>query len=218
MALQTVREETSDEKENRECEEPVTKPGTQPDIRVGKFVAWVLIILVAMNDVGGFTDKKNHETWFGIISSDRMIESVIDAVHEVPVPLEEVLLLGDSDGYRHWAYYIPEANTVWIKYLLYFPVREGLGIWKSRDRDQYKLFPLITMDESVEDGGIAVISLEGLTGIVVFPDEMLMYEGAGILYPMGIDEEVEDSEPIAYFLETGDAEEILFGGGKWWIE
>ncbi len=218
MALQTVREETSDEKENEENEEPVTKPGTQPDIRVGKFVAWVLIILVAMNDVGGFTDKKNHETWFGIISSDRMIESVIDAVHEVPVPLEEVLLLGDSDGYRHWAYYIPEVNTVWIKYLLYFPVREGLGIWISRDRDQSRLFPLITMNESVEDGGIAVISLEGLTGIVVFPDEMLKYEGAGILYPMGIDEEVEDSVPIAYFLETGHAEEILFGGGKWWIE
>ncbi|MCK4719901.1 hypothetical protein KAU08_04545 [bacterium] len=218
MALQTVREETSDEKENEENEEPVTKPGTQPDIRVGKFVAWVLIILVAMNDVGGFTDKKNHETWFGIISSDRMIESVIDAVHEVPVPLEEVLLLGDSDGYRHWAYYIPEVNTVWIKYLLYFPVREGLGIWISRDRDQSRLFPLITMNESVEDGGIAVISLEGLTGIVVFPDEMLKYEGAGILYPMGIDEEVEDSVPIAYFLETGHAEKILFGGGKWWIE
>lgn len=218
MAQQTVREKTSDEKENGESEVTDTKPGIEPDIRIGKFVAWVLIILVAMNDVGGFINSDGQESWQGIVYNDLKIERDINAVHEAPVPLEEVLLLGDSDGYRHWAYYIPEANTVWIKYLLYFPVREGLGIWKSHDRDQNRIFPEITMNESVEDGGVAVISLDGLTGIVVFPDEMLMYEGAGILYPMGIDEEVEDSEPVAYFLETGDAEKILFGGGKWWIE
>ncbi len=218
MAQQTVREETSDEKENDENEESVTIPGTQPDIRVGKFVAWVLIILVAMNDIGGFIDSDGQESWQGIVSNDLKIESVINAVHEAPVPLEEVLLLGDSKGYRHWAYYIPEVNTLWIKYLLYFPVREGLGIWKSQERDQYRIFPEITMNESAEDGGVAIISLDGLTGIVVFPDEMLMYQGVGILYPIGIDEDVEDSEPIAYFLETGDAGKILFGGGKWWIE
>lgn len=53
MALQTIRDESTVEKDGKS----VQVPAKAPDIRVDRLVAWLLIILVAMNQFGTFAAK-----------------------------------------------------------------------------------------------------------------------------------------------------------------
>ncbi|MCX6647277.1 MAG: hypothetical protein NTY09_13105, partial [bacterium] len=243
MSLQTIRE-PKPAGEEVEKSEKLVHSRTKPDSRVGNIVAWALIVFVAMNDIGGFIDSETQESWYGIVSNDTKIESVIDAVHKAPAPLDKVILLGDSAGYRHWSYYIPEPLTIWVKYLLYSPIRETTAVWASRNRDQERLFPTIIHDDSIEDGIVASIPLDGISGVIAFKEDMMRFRGSGTLYALtndpaitnpvrievavnealimfdiGYDSFIEELgfEPVAYYLDTASSRELRFGGGMWWV-
>lgn len=248
MVLQTVREPVENKENVKDNSENLDKIGhvkDKPDLRIGKFIAWVLIVLVAMNDIGGFIDADTQESWYGIVSNDMKIESVIEAIQKAPVPLDQVILLGDSGGYRHWAYYITEPMTIWVKYLLYNPIRETTAAWGSRDRNQQRFFPTMIHDDSIEDGIIASIPLDEISGIIAFNTEMARFKGSGTIYTLtndpafpntvrieiaenealimfdiGYESFIEELgfEPIAYYLDAGNSTELRFGGGVWWLE
>jgi 4-amino-4-deoxy-L-arabinose transferase-like glycosyltransferase len=212
MSLQTVRESVAKKGEE------APRPAKGPDMRVEKFVAWFLMVLMAMHEVGAFVDRnsQSQESWRGIIARDQFVSDVVEAVKSAPIPMSNLIVLGGEDDYRHWTYYLPETTVIWTKYVLYRDIRPGVGVWVSHDRHQNMTIPeIITTDDSPE----AIFDLAGSRGVVVFPPEFAMFAGSGTVILLGGGEpNGEKIEPVAYLLETGPATRLIFQTGKWWLE
>ncbi len=208
MTLQTIREESKPVSDNGEengegTEVQLVK--TEPDRRVGLLVAWALLLLVALNDIGGFLDESKHESWVGILARDVYVHDVIEAVDESPVPRDQLIILGGTDDYRHWTYYLPESTSIWI----------------SSDRVQNKT-NLETFHLDGDDSPLAAIyPLDGSQGIIVFPEEMDKFIGNVEITGLGYElMEPVDGEPVplCYLVEPGDLTKIVFSDGVWWLE
>lgn len=233
MMLQTIREpvpegnEESEEIEEEGNEKPVPAAKSKgPDLKVGQLVAWLLIVLVAMHEVGVFIDDTPveedgidaavQESLIGIMARDIWLGEVIDGVKSVPVPRDKLIILGGEDDYRHWTYYLPESRSIWTKYLLYNPIRENTTVWVSQNRIQNKISPEIS---EIDDRLKASYPLDNAEALIVFPDEMALLAGTKAMAPiMPGDQTDEDEEPLCWLVSMGDASEIVFTEGSWWLE
>ena len=149
------------------------------------------------------------------MARDVWLDDVIESVENIPIPPEKLIILGGDDDYRHWTYYLPESRSIWTKYLLYNPIRENTTVWISQNRLQEKVSPQISeINGQLE----ASFPLDESEGIVVFPDEMELFTGTGMIMPIMSDEEVEDEEPLCYLISTAGESEIVFTEGAWRLE
>jgi hypothetical protein len=227
MSLQTIREQ------DKRSEDTAASVVKGPDVRVERLVAWLLIALMAMHEVGVFTEgvfggpgridpnkaigELGQENWRAIVARDTWLEDVISAVNKAPYRASELIVLGGVDDYRHWTYYIPEARTIWTKYLLYYPVRRGRGAWVSQWRRQEMVQPEVTDGGDPNGPLTARIPIGGAKGIVVFGDELERFEGSAVV--TGLGGEVGGSgEAVCYFIPTGEKVAIAFREGVWWLE
>jgi len=217
MMLQTIRDPDPEDEE---------KSRKGPDAKVGQLVAWLLIVLTAMAYIGVFIDDGGaldeetvtpvvQESLIGIMARDVWLDDVIESVENIPIPADQLVILGGEDDYRHWTYYLPESRSIWTKYLLYNPIRENTTVWISQNRLQEKVSPQISeINGQLE----ASFPLDESEGIVVFPDEMELFTGTGMIMPIMSDEEVEDEEPLCYLISTAGESEIVFTEGAWRLE
>jgi len=220
MTLQTIRDsagegEKVDSGSAGEGVRSAPAARRDPDPRVERLVAWLLVAFVAMNDIGGFIDSGSQESLKGIVARDYWIGTVVEAIEAAPVPTGDLVVLGGEDDYRHWTYYLPEAETIWTKYLLYNPIRQDTRVWVSRDRHQEKVLPELRHS----DGGAvaAVFDVSGSRGIVVFADELERFAGSALVMPLLAPEET-DSEPVCWLVEVSVASRIVFSEGEWRLE
>ncbi len=217
MGLQTAREPSEIPRSSVENGEKIVARG--PDTRVEMLVGVLFIVLMLFHQWGVFfagSESEIQENWRGIVARDTYIESVVSAIEDSGVPMEDLVVLGGTDDYRHWTYYLPESRTIWSKYLLYYPVTEGTTVWVSRDRHQDMLQPEISGDPSSANGLTAMFALNGAGGLVVFPDEWERFVGSGIVTPLGVEESAED--PLCYLVSARGASWIVFRNGVFWLE
>jgi len=219
MMLQTIREPSDNPNAESEGEEKgagVTT-GKGPDPRVGRFVAWVLVGLMVMNDIGGFIDSRTNESLSAIRENDRYFRAAISAVKSAPVPQSELIILGYSN-YRHWTYYFPEAEIIWSKYLLFNPIGRNTRVWVSRGRHQEKVLPDEIREVQIEGVDKPVFEASfftrGAKGLIVFPAEMDHFSGTAQVMPLFAGEEGE-SEPVCYIISLENVERIVFRGADW---
>ncbi|HDS29600.1 MAG TPA: hypothetical protein ENN67_01015 [Firmicutes bacterium] len=231
MVMQTVREE-HEIMVPKDCalDEKGAKPegvkAKGPDMRVERMIAGVMIALMVIHDWGSFTNPGPklspianpgagvQENWEGILLNDKYFDEIIKAVDSCGIPLENLIILGGQYNYRHWTYYFPEAETVWTKYLLYYPVREGRGIWFSRNRVQNQVMPEIR--PSIISGDVleAVLPIDDYEGIIVFPEEWKNFLKSGEITPLLSGK----GEELCFLVKPEGAKKIIFGGGVFRLE
>jgi len=228
MAMQTVRDnkpdgdENSDEKIDEKA--PVKKI---PDPKVGKFVLWVMIILLVMNDLGGLAGNESGENILDLKIRDEYIGSIISAIESAPVDESRLMILGGPGelggpgNYRHMQYYFPDSKVIWIKYILYNPVRENRMIWRSDKNEKSlpdEIFPYEI--EGIDTVQLAAsFDLTGIDGIIAFENEISVFDGMDIVTPLYSSRLGPDSEPICYLVDTRHASKVVFLGADFadWI-
>jgi hypothetical protein len=218
-----VREDGSQDEESGKAVEIRAKG---PDMRVERMVAAVLIALMAIHDLGSFTNPGPklspisnpgsgvQENWEGILLNDKYFSDVIDAIDSCGIPPQDLIILGGEYNYRHWTYYLPEAETIWTKYLLYYPIREGRGIWVSRNRHQDQVIPETRVSSPDEDSLEARFPIGDAKGIIVFPEEWKSFSVSGEVIPL--DGNVD--EALCYLVKPGSATSIVFSDGVFRLE
>jgi hypothetical protein len=215
MALQTIHDPSTVIRNG----ETVELPGKPADIRVERLVAVVLIILMAVGDVGMFTSRNtaSQESYGGIVKTDQLIESVVSGIQSSPVPEKDILILGGEEDYRHWTYYLPEAHALWTKYVLYMKFHAGVTVWLSYERHQDKIEP----DVSTGADGFprASVPVGDAKAVFVRPKEFELYSGTGgIIEISGKALEGEKPEPVGYLIDISGKKDVIFSEGRWWLE
>jgi hypothetical protein len=224
MGLQTVREPT------KVVDNGVTieKPGKKADIRVERLVAYTLIFLMATHEIGVFFEMKNptQECFNGIVKTDQLVSGVVSGIHESPIAEKDILILGGEEDYRHWTYYLPEARSIWTKYVLHIEFHPGVTVWLSQHRHQDKVALGVTTDPASGQPR-AEFPLTGEKAVFVRPKEMDQFarpDNPGIP-PTGIIEitgkaQIKDVKPetLGFLVDTSGKTKVVFSQGKWWME
>jgi hypothetical protein len=132
------------------------------------------------------------------------------------VPQPDILVLGGVDDYRHWTYYLPEGRVVWTKYLLYYPIREGVMVWVSQNRHQDLVPPEV--DVVAGRPASAAFTLDGERAVFALPDEFEKFLGSQRAEAVYAESDGSDSEPIGYAIPCEGMTRIVFREGNWWLE
>jgi len=248
MVLQTIRDNVPGSAEGSQDKSEVGNKQSLPDLRVGKFVLTVLIILIMLNDYEGLSKNESGENLLEIKIRDQYIGSIVNAIQNAGVDEERLMIvagpgdLGSPGNYRHLQYYIPDAKSIWVKYILYYPVREDIHLWRS-DRSEKgipdEIFP-VQVDDIDPPPLAASFDLDGIDGIIAFEKEKGVFEGRENIAPLFESPMDKSGEPVCYLIDTRRSSRVVFLGaeyadwiapngevlsawtgefqGKWWIE